>query len=159
MGEVMTKYDIVDETIVSADPQAAYDATVAEHDGETRWWKPHMSVQLLEGDSYCQIGSLHANAVAVHGKLQIKFTTRTSEIAEAQMIRVEYVAGAFRGVGIWRFEGVDGKTKVSYRWRTSPSGFVLRVLAPLLPIAKSHSDVMKEGFNGLNGYLETRLSS
>ena len=41
---------------------------------------------------------------------------------------------------------------VSYRWRSHPAG-ALRVLAPFLPVRKSHHEVMRAGFTGLRDHL------
>jgi ribosome-associated toxin RatA of RatAB toxin-antitoxin module len=115
---------------------------------------PHLSAKLREGDSYIKVGALVDNIVGIHGKFPIKFTTKTVEVKNNEMIRVDYVKGAFRGEGLWKFESLDSNTKLSYRWRTSPSGLLLRIMAPFLPVKKSHSDFMKAGYEGLNRFLE-----
>ena len=148
----MAKYDVTDEAIINASPDVVYNAVIDEMDGKTSWWMPHRSTKLREGDSYSKVGALLASTV--HGKLPVKFTTKTVEAKNNEMIRVNYVEGAFRGEGLWKFESLEGKTKLSYRWRTSPSGLLLRIMAPFLPIEKSHSDVMKAGFNNLKKFLD-----
>ena len=147
----MAKYDVTDETIIDASPEVVYNAIIDEMDGKTSWWLPHRSTKLREGDSYGEVGALLDSTV--HGKLPIKFTTKTVEVNKNEMIRVNYVGGALIGEGLWKFESLEGKTKLSYRWRTSPSGLLLRIIAPLLPFEKNHSDVMKAGFNSLKRNL------
>ena len=144
--------DVVDETLPEADPDVVYMAVVDEHDGKTNWWAPHYSMELLEGDSYGDVGALLDNTVRVHGRFPIRFVTRTVEVEQNKGIRVEYVGGALRGEALWKFEAVNEKTCLSLQWRTSPAG-VLRALALLLPIEKSHSDTMKVGFENLSAYL------
>ncbi len=148
----MAKYDVTDETIINASPDVVYNAVIDECDGKTSWWMPHLSSRLREGDSCGKVGALFD--LTVHGKLPIKFTAKTVEAKNNEMIRINYVEGAFRGEGLWKFESLEGKTRLSFRWRTSPSGLLLRILAPFLPIEKSHSDVMKAGFNNLNKFLD-----
>ena len=148
----MAKYDVTDEAIINASPDAVYNAVIDECDGKTSWWMPHLSSRLREGDSCGKVGALFD--LTVHGKLTIKFTAKTVEAKNSEMIRINYVEGAFRGEGLWKFESLEGKTRLSFRWRTSPSGLLLRILAPFLPIEKSHSDVMKAGFNNLNKFLD-----
>jgi len=149
----VAKYDVTDEAIINASPDVVFNAVIDEHDGKTSWWMPHLSAKLREGDSYGKVGALLDNIVGVHGKFPIKFTTKTVEVRNSEMIRVDYVKGAFRGEGLWKFERLEGKTKLSYRWRTSPSGLLLRIMAPFLPVKKSHSDVIKAGYNNLNRFL------
>jgi ribosome-associated toxin RatA of RatAB toxin-antitoxin module len=148
----MAKYDVTDEAIINASPDVVYNAVIDEYDGKTSWWMPHLSSKLREGNSCSKVGALLD--LTVHGKRPIKFTAKTVEAKNNEMIRVNYVEGAFRGEGLWKFESLEGKTKLSFRWRTSPSGLLLRILAPFLPIEKSHSDVMKAGFNNLNKFLD-----
>ena len=73
-----------------------------------------------------------------------------------EMMKGNYVEGAYRGEFVWEFKDLDGKTKLSFRWRTKPVGLLLRILAPFLPIEKYHSDVMKAGFNNLNKFLDQK---
>ena len=148
----MPKYDVTDEAIVDASPDVVYDAVVDEMDGKTSWWMPHRSMKLREGDSYGEVGALVDSAV--RSRLPTRFTTKTVEVKNNEMIRVHYIEGALRGEGLWKFESFEGKTKLSYRWRTSPSGLLLRILAPFLPVEKSHSDVTKAGFNNLAKFLD-----
>jgi len=149
----MVKYDVTDEAIINASPDVVFNAIKDEHDGRTSWWMPHLSAKLREGDSYGKVGTLVDNTVGVHGKFPIRFTTKTVEVKNNEMIRVDYVKGAFRGEGLWKFESLEGKTKLSYRWRTSPSGLIFRIISPFLPVKKSHSDTMKTGYDNLNKFL------
>ena len=149
--------DVTDEALIDASPDVVYRAVVDEHDGKTNWWTPYHSMELREGDSYGEVGALLDNTVRVRGRFPIRFTTRTVEVEQNERIRVEYVGGAFRGEALWKFEGVNGKTRLRLRWRTSPSG-VLRALAPFLPVEKSHSDTMKVGFENLSAFLDRTRS-
>jgi len=150
----MARYDVTDEAIINASPDVVYNAVIAEMDGETNWWMPHRSAKLRERDSYGKVGALVDNIVTVHGKLPIKFTTKTVEVKNDEMVRVAYVEGALREEGLLKFESLEGKTRLSFRWQTSPSGLLLRILAPLLPFEKSHSDETKAGFNNLSNFLD-----
>ena len=87
--------DIIDEALLEADPDVVYRAVVDEHDGKTNWWAPYYSMELREGDSYGDVGTLLDNTVRVHGRLPIRFTTRTVEVEQNEEIRVEYVGVHF----------------------------------------------------------------
>ena len=146
----MVKYDITDEAIINASPDIVFNAVKDEACGKTSWWMPHLSFKPRE-ESTCGVGDLID--VTVIGKRPIKFTTKTVEIKINEMVKGNYVEGAYRGEFVWKFKDLDGKTKLSFRWRTKPKGLLLRILAPFLPIEKYHSDVMKAGFNNLNKFL------
>jgi len=150
----MPKYDVTDEAIIDASPEVVYNAVIDEMDGKTDWWMPYHETKLREGDSYGTVGALHDATVLIRGKLSIKFTAKTVEVVPNEMIRIDYVEGSLLGEGIWRFEGLDGKTKLSFQWRVSPSGFLRRMFAPFLPYKHSHSKVTKIGFGKLNEFLD-----
>ncbi len=61
----MARFDVTDEAIIHASPQAVYTALVDEHDGRSRWWRPHLSAEHRSGGSYDTVGSLVDNTVAV----------------------------------------------------------------------------------------------
>jgi uncharacterized protein YndB with AHSA1/START domain len=145
-------YDVTDEILLAAPPEAVYRAVVDEHDGKTDWWAPHYTMRLRSGDSYDEVGTLLDNTVRVRGRFPIRFVTRTVAAEPNRSIRVEYIGGAFRGEALWRFEPEDGTTRLSLRWRTTPSG-ALRVLSRVLPVAKSHSETTEIGFENLNAFL------
>lgn len=151
----MTKYDVTDTAIINANPKIVYKAVIDGYDGKTKWWMPHLSSKIRNGSSSDKVGSLFD--VTIHGIFPIKFTGKTVEVKNNEMIRVNYVEGSFSGEGLWKFEGSDGKTKLSFRWRTNPSGLLLRIVASFYPIEKSHSRVMRAGFDNLNKFLARRL--
>ena len=119
---------------------------------------PHLSLKPRDRSMCGTIGAL--TDATVHGKHPIKFTSKTVEVKMNEMIKGIYVEGALRGENLWKFKDLGGgKTKVSVRWRTKPTGLLLRILAPFLPIAKNHSDVMRAGFDNLNKFLEQKSRS
>lgn len=111
---------------------------------------PFRSTRLIEGASYATPGALVESTI--HGRWPVRFTTEIVEVSPGSAIRVDYVAGSFRGTGLWAVDGAAGGTKLSYRWPTSPTG-TLRVLAPFLPVEKSHSHAMQAAFRHLNEFL------
>ena len=148
----MTKYDVTDEAIINGTPDVVYNALKDEIDGKTSWWMPHLSSKLREGSSSGNVGALCD--ITVHGKRKVKFTTKTVEVKDNEMIRANYIEGALRGEGLWKFDSLEGKTKLSFRWQTSLSGFLPRIMGLFLPVEKKHSDVMKAGFDNLNKFIE-----
>ena len=115
-GCEMPKYDVTDEAIINASPRVVYKAVLDEYDGKTSWWNPYLYSKLREGSSSGKVGSLYD--ITVPDIMTIKFTTKKVEVKDNEMIRLHYIDGAFRGEGLWKFRGLNGKTKVSFRWRT-----------------------------------------
>ena len=142
----------MDEVVIDADPATVAKAITDEAAGKTHWWLPLWEAKQRGDIPPNQVGGIFD--ITVHGRRgTVKFTAKTTEIKE-NMARVEYVEGAFRGEGIWTFEPVDGKTRLRFRWRVRPSGWLLRLLAPFIDIGQSHHEVMKAGFEGLNQYVK-----
>jgi ribosome-associated toxin RatA of RatAB toxin-antitoxin module len=142
----MAKYDITNEAIIDASPDVVYNALM---DGSILEWLP-LSAKRLTGSSYDEVGAL--TDITFHDR-PIKYTEETVEARKNEIIRLKYVKGAFRGEGLWKLEKIDGKTKISFRFRVRHYDFFLRIIAPFVPIEKRHSDVMKAVFDGFNKYL------
>ncbi|MBT3179176.1 MAG: SRPBCC family protein [Desulfobacula sp.] len=150
----MTTYDVTDEAIINASSDVVFKALGNEFAGKTSWWMPHLSSKLREGYSLGETGAIYD--IIIHGKRPLKFTYKSLEIKKNEMSRGIYIEGAFRGESIYKLEDIEGKTKLSLRWRVKPSGLVFKIFAPFFPIEKSHSDVMQYGFKNLNKYLDKR---
>lgn len=150
----MAAYDITDEEIINAGPDVVYQAIIDKYNGKTNWWMPYCSYKLLEGESCSKAGSLVC--VTIHDLLPVKVTAKTVETKKNEMIRLKYIKGAFSGDVLWKFEELEGKTKVSFRWQVDLSWWLLRMASHFSSIAKTHSDVMVKGYDNLNKYLERK---
>ena len=150
-GSVTTRYDVTEEAIIHASPEVVYNAIIDIYDGKTSWWLPDFSSTLNEGETSDNIGALYE--VTIHALYPITFMTKTMETKKNEMLIVEYVDGAFIGQGVWKFENVEGNTKISLRWRTNPGSLFMRMVAPFYPVAKNHSSVMQAGFRKLDQFL------
>jgi hypothetical protein len=154
-GTIMAKYDVTDEAIINAEPDIVFNALLAEYAGKTSWWMPHLSAKLRKGDAVDQIDALID--ITIHGKSPINVTAKTIEVKKNELFRYQYVEGAFRGEGLWKFEAIRGNTKASFRWHANlAGGLLLRIMALFVNVSKAHSDVMKAGFEGLNEHLKKK---
>jgi hypothetical protein len=150
----MPEIDVVDEAIIDAEPAVVAKAIMDEAMGKTHWWLPHWEAKPRGGIPPDQVGGM--TDITIRRGVTIRFTAKTLEVNES-VLRVQFVEGAYRGEGLWTFERVDGKTRLRYRWRVRPAGWLrwLLLLAP--PSEKaggSHHEVMKAGFEGLSRYLK-----
>lgn len=143
----MARYDITNEAILDASPEVVYNAMI---DGSLIKHLP-FSIKRRTGSSYDEIGAL--TDITFHDR-PIKYTEKTVEAKKNEMIRIRYVKGAFRGEGLWKFEKINGKTKISFRWSVRHTEVFLRIMAPFVSIEKRHSDVMRVVFDVFNKYFE-----
>jgi hypothetical protein len=150
----MSEIDVVDEAIIDADPATVAKAIRDESMGKTHWWLPYWEAKPRGNIPPDQVGGMID--ITVRRRATVRFTAKTVEVTE-NLLRVEYVEGAYRGEGTWTFEPVDGKTRLRFRWRVQPTGW-LRWLLLLAPPSeksgRSHHEVMQAGFEGLNQYVK-----
>jgi hypothetical protein len=149
----MLQIDVEDAAVIDADPAAVRGAIIDEAAGRTHWWAPHWQGRPRGDIPPDRVGGMFD--VVVRSGITVRFTVKVVEISEAHF-RVEYVGGAYRGEGAWSYEPEDGKTRVSYRWRVRPKGWLSWLLSLSPSRAKeagSHHAVMAAGFAGLNRYF------
>jgi len=149
----MAKFDVFDEAIINAKPDIVYKALLSG----AALQRVNAKTELLEGSAAEQLGAL--TEITLPSGFPIKFTVKTVEVKKNELWRTQYVEGAFRGEGVWKFEAVDGNTKISFHWCASPSTLLLRILALLVNIPKQHSALMKKLFASLNEYVKEQEHS
>ena len=146
----MAKFDVYDEAIINAKPEIVYKALMSG----VIYDRINAKRERVKGSALDELGTV--TDIILPGIVPTKLTIETIEVIKNEMWHTKYIGGAFIGEGIWKLEPTDGNTKISYRWRTSPSGLLLRILAPFINIPKHHSAIMKKFFTSLNEYIEER---
>ncbi|MEW1893367.1 SRPBCC family protein [Streptomyces sp. NBC_00523] len=152
----MTVYDLIDEAIVDAPPEAVWAALIAEFRGAGRWWVPANTFATVSG-SPDEVGA--EVAVTVHtkgvdkGGPKLRFTARTRAVEPQRLLSVDYVSGVFRGTSDFYVEPLDGgRTKVGMHFVGRPNGF-LKLLAKVADIGAEHSTATSEAFVRLGEIL------
>lgn len=153
----VVEYDVIDEEIIYADTKTVYNAILSEFSGHTRYWMPYFGVTLRRGNTPDEIGALMD--MTVYSIPKIRFSVTTTEVEKNRMLRFQYVKGAFRGEGVWKFQNLEGITNIIFHWRANPSWLMLRLLGPLIDIPKSHSKVIQAGFKNLKKHLRVQTQS
>ncbi len=67
----MSRYDVTDETVIDANPEAVYDAIVNEMDGTTTWGRPVRINRLREGTSFGEVGALVESTILSHSRFPV----------------------------------------------------------------------------------------
>jgi uncharacterized protein YndB with AHSA1/START domain len=156
----MTGYDLIDEAVVDAPPEAVWDMLLAEFRGGSAWWVPANTFSTTSGSADTVGGEVR---VTVHTKgadkkgLKLRFTARTTAVDPARRLSVEYVDGVFRGVSDFLLDPVDAgrRTRIGMHFRGRPSGW-LKILAKVADIGAEHSKATSEAFVRMGRLLEQR---
>jgi uncharacterized protein YndB with AHSA1/START domain len=145
----MDQINIVDETLIDADPATIYTAVGDLVRGKAQWW-PGVEIRPRGEIGPGLVGGVFD--MAVRRLPGGRSTLRIVEVRENQMIRNEYIDGPVLGMGTLTLTPVDGKTRASYRYHVRPRARLLRLFARLHP--RVHRRYMRTYFAGLRGYVE-----
>lgn len=147
-------FDIVDTTLIQAEPSFVFAAFLDEIRGHSSWWRPMFVASPRDP---AQVG--HAGAiidVQLSCLFKPRFTGRMVEVITDRLVRVEFIDGDFLGTGVWHFEPSPKGTEVRFRWQVRGNRFVFRIVAPIVDLAQIHSDVVQDGFDGLREHVRRR---
>ena len=155
----MPGYDIINETVIDASPEAVWTALVAELSGAAQWWVPANTFRIgalppdqVGGESHVTV---HTKGVDKGGP-KLRFTSRTSDVERHRRLAGEYVDGAFRGTNEFLLVPLDdGRTLLSMRFCGRPHG-VLALLAKVADIGAEHAAATQAAFERLAAILGVR---
>jgi hypothetical protein len=150
----MFEIDVEDEAIIDADPATVSKAIMDEAAGKTHWWLPYWEARPRGDIPPDRVGGTFD--ITVRRGVTVRFAAKIVEITD-KTLQVQYVEGAYKGEGTWTFEPVDGKTRLHFRWRVQPTGWLywlLRLAPSSAKRGRSHHEVMKAGFEGLNQFVK-----
>jgi hypothetical protein len=81
------------------------------------------------------------------------FVCEVESAVPEKELRLRYVAGIYRGTGVWVLAAQEGGTRLSYRIDLEIVDWVVALLSYVVNIASLHSRFMKEVLGGLAGYV------
>jgi uncharacterized protein YndB with AHSA1/START domain len=150
----MAKYDVTDETVIDAEPEAVFGALVDVFDGRVNWWLPHLSSKLRAGSSMGAVGGYFD--VTVHTMIPLRWTGQTMHVERPAKVHVHYIKGAFTGEALWTFERLENGTRLRLRWQADPASLTSKLASRFIAVGKAHSQVMHKGFANLAEYLKSQ---
>ncbi|RPI15741.1 MAG: hypothetical protein EHM58_13440 [Ignavibacteriae bacterium] len=122
--------------------------TLTDFHSYPRWYPKPFKIDILHLDS-------HATGTTIsieNGKL-VKWTAKISDFKPNKLIAIDYIDGAWLGKTFWRFEGENGKTKVTLEIDLEINSPWLRSLSKIMNFSKVHSKQMQQVFNALELYM------
>jgi|WetSurMetagenome_2_1015567.scaffolds.fasta_scaffold03756_2 hypothetical protein len=146
----MPEIDVTDEAVIDAPPVVVYRAFLDNYSGVTNWWAPHLESKIRGSKPICE-GAVCDVVARSHGG-STKFSVKLVKAVEAKSIGFE-LSGAFLGTEEYRFEAVDGKTKVQLRFKGKTNSRILSFLGSFMDVGKVHSETIQKGFKACNEYI------
>jgi hypothetical protein len=147
----MAIINVVDEGIIDVDCSTVFKAYIDEFGGVTHLWMPLWESKPRGENVVVQKGIVAD--ITANWKGTTKFAIKVIELVKDKLFIEELIEGDFIGTGEWRFKPLDGKTKVSFRWKVKTNKPSLTFAARFIDIGKRHSELVQELFKIWNRYL------
>jgi hypothetical protein len=135
---------------LEASPGEVYDL-IADAPSYPRWWPSvFLDARVLEPGDERGVGRLVEVRTATFLLFSLRWRYRVTTVHPAGRLGVE-TSGDLDGLGLWTFEGRDGKTVVRFNWRGRVMRAPFRQLPTLLaPVARACDRwAMERGFTSL----------
>ncbi len=152
----MVKVDVTDEAIMDASALEVYKAFLDEVSGLTNWWMPHLAFELKTEEPVEREGAVFDIIANPNKRMKARFSCRVKNFVKAKSMDLDIFAGAVKGSGQWRFQEIDGKTKVQIRFNVKSNKLLVSIVSPFVDLAKSHSEAIQYGYKTCNEYLSKK---
>ena len=142
----MRKVQAEDETVIVCPPERIWQAII-DFNSYTKWWPSSVSIAVRR-----------VTPKLVGSQVEIKpyggraFLCEVESIRDGVELRLRY-SGVYRGIGVWTIAEGDGHSRVVYRVDLEISDLLMKLLSYVVSIPRLHSKLMREVFEGLEGYL------
>lgn len=157
----MAKYDLRDEAIVGLKPAEIVQALVDEAAGRSSWWHPWIRMRQRGDAAFNEAGAVLDLTMSPNGHVDrhwgnLHLTARVTTVTPGRRVQMDY-SGDLAGTATWTFDPVDDDhTRLATRWVEDPHSLLVRLLAPLVNLPRTHTRVMQEAFRSLERYATAR---
>ena len=142
----MRKIQAEDAAVISYPPDRIWQA-ITDFSSYTKWWPSSVNIVVRR-----------AAPELVCSQVQLRpfggraFLCEVESIREGSELRLKY-SGVYRGTGVWTIVEGAGNCRVTYRVDLEIADPLMRLLSYIVSIPRLHSNLMKEVFTGLAGYV------
>jgi len=142
----MRRIQAEDAAVIASPPNQIWRA-ITDFSSYAKWWPSSVSI-VVRRNTPELVGS----------QVQLKpyggraFVCEVESIREGAELRLQY-SGVYRGTGVWTIAAGDGNCRVTYRVDLEIVDPMMKLLSFVVPIPRLHSNLMREVFAGLAGYL------
>lgn len=140
-----------DTTLIEAETSAVW-AAVTDFSAYPDWWPSKVRIAVLETTPKL-IGSAF-EVIPYRGR---GFRCVVDRVMEGEELGLAY-SGLYRGSGVWKVEEAGGQTaRVTYTVDLEIADRLTSLLSYVLPVARIHSRLMRDVFDGLADRLGARV--
>jgi ribosome-associated toxin RatA of RatAB toxin-antitoxin module len=143
----MRRIQAEDAAVITGAPNRIWRA-ITDFSSYPKWWPS--SVKIVVRRNTPELVGSQVQLRPFGGRA---FLCEVESIQEGSELRQQY-SGVYRGPGVWTIAAGDGNCRVTYRVDLEIIDPLMKLLSYIIPIPRLHSNLMREVFAGLAGYLE-----
>lgn len=148
MGELKAK----DEVFLNYAVDYVY-RTVTDIANYSKWWPREVKSELEYLDP-----AIIGTRINVQNGPFVKWKSVVAGFRTNRLLAIDYVEGAWTGKTAWRFEEINGGTKLSMEIDISCNRLWLKAVSKIMNLSRMHSKQIKLIFSNLNKYLSENFS-
>jgi len=146
----MSKVIAKDSKIINFHVELVY-RTMTDFASYSKWYPKPTKIEVLDLDTH---------AVGTTLKIQngnfVKWYAKVTKFEPNKLIAIDYLDGAWVGKTLWKFEPMEGKTKISLMINLEINRGWLRFLSKFTDFSKTHSKQMQAVLNALERYISSQ---
>ncbi|MCX5905528.1 MAG: SRPBCC family protein [Proteobacteria bacterium] len=142
----MRRIQAEDAAVIASPPNLIWRA-ITDFSAYPQWWPSSVKI-VVRRNSPELVGS----------QVQLKpfggraFVCEVQSIRNGAELRLQY-SGVYRGTGVWTIAAGEENCRVTYRVDFEIVYPLMKLLSYIIPIPRLHSNLMRQVFAGLAGYL------
>ena len=142
----MRRIHAEDAAVIACPPKLLWRAII-DFNSYTKWWPS--SVRIVVRRTTPELIGSQVEIKPYGGRA---FLCEVESIRDGSELRLRY-SGVYRGIGVWTLTEGEGHSRVVYRIDLEVADPFMKLLSYIVSIPRLHSKLMREVFNGLEGYV------
>ena len=148
----MRKVQAEDETIIACPSDRIWRA-ITDFSSYQKWWPA--SVKIVVHRVTPELVGSQVEIKPYGGRA---FLCEVESIRDGVELRLQY-SGVYRGIGVWTIAESGSSSRVVYRIDLEVADPFMKLLSYVVSIPRLHSKLMREVFEGLEGYVNGNCTS
>ena len=141
-----------DEAIIACTSERIWRAII-DFNSYTKWWPA--SVRIVVRRVTPELVGSQVEIKPYGGRA---FLCEVESIRDGVELRLQY-SGVYRGIGVWTIAESGSSSRVVYRIDLEIADPFMKLLSYIVSIPRLHSKLMREVFEGLEGYVNGNYTS